>query len=92
MTDKVIKLDKKTSAKPIVFPVTKGGSAGNNEGSGCYLIDADGKQYFDGSSEAAVSYLGHGDADVAAAEEQIDKLSFAHTGFHIRTCRSWPTA
>ena len=52
------------------------------EGSGCYLIDADGKQYFDGSSGAAVSCLGHGDADVAAAmKEQIDKLSFAHTGF-----------
>ena len=52
------------------------------EGSGCYLIDADGKQYFDGSSGAAVSCLGHGDADVAAAMKgQIDKLSFAHTGF-----------
>ena len=51
-------------------------------GHGCYITDATGKQYFDGSSGAAVSCLGHGDADIAAAmKEQIDKLSFAHTSF-----------
>jgi adenosylmethionine-8-amino-7-oxononanoate aminotransferase len=84
MTDKVIKLDKKTSKlESHCFPRhTKVVPPVAVEGSGCYLIDADGKQYFDGSSGAAVSCLGHGDADVAAAmKEQIDKLSFAHTGF-----------
>ena len=51
-------------------------------GTGCYITDSTGKQYFDGSSGAAVSCLGHGDADIAAAiKDQIDKLSFAHTSF-----------
>ncbi len=51
-------------------------------GSGCYLTDSTGKQYFDGSGGAAVSCLGHGDLDVMAAmKAQIDQLSFAHTGF-----------
>lgn len=51
-------------------------------GEGCYLIDASGKKYFDGSGGAAVSCLGHGDPDVSAAmKAQIDKLAFAHTGF-----------
>ena len=51
-------------------------------GAGCYITDSMGKQYFDGSGGAAVSCLGHGDADIAAAmKDQIDKLSFAHTSF-----------
>ncbi len=51
-------------------------------GEGCYLIDADGKRYFDGSGGAAVSCLGHGNPAVSAAiKSQIDRLAFAHTGF-----------
>lgn len=51
-------------------------------GNGCYLIDADGKHYFDGSGGAAVSCLGHGDPDVTAAiKAQLDKVAFAHTSF-----------
>ena len=51
-------------------------------GEGCYLIDADGKRYFDGSGGAAVSCLGHSDAAVIqAVQEQVAKLAFAHTGF-----------
>lgn len=51
-------------------------------GEGCYLIDASGKRYFDGSGGAAVSCLGHGDAEIAEAiKAQVDKLAFAHTGF-----------
>lgn len=51
-------------------------------GEGCYLIDSNGKRYLDGSGGAAVSCLGHGDAEVAAAiKAQLDQLAFAHTGF-----------
>lgn len=51
-------------------------------GEGCYLIDADGKRYLDGSGGAAVSCLGHSDPDVRAAlHAQLDRLAFAHTGF-----------
>lgn len=51
-------------------------------GEGCYLIDADGKHYLDGSGGAAVSCLGHSNRDVKEAiKKQIDKLAFAHTGF-----------
>ncbi|SMR70909.1 hypothetical protein SAMN04488030_0528 [Aliiroseovarius halocynthiae] len=51
-------------------------------GEGIYLIDSEGKRYLDGSGGAAVSCLGHSDPDVAQAmHDQIDKLSFAHTGF-----------
>jgi len=51
-------------------------------GEGCYLIDSTGKRYLDGSGGAAVSCLGHGDAEVTAAiKAQLDKLAFAHTGF-----------
>ena len=51
-------------------------------GDGCYLIDSEGKRYFDGSGGAAVSCLGHSDAAViAAVQEQVGKLAFAHTGF-----------
>ncbi|MEM9229785.1 MAG: aspartate aminotransferase family protein [Pseudomonadota bacterium] len=51
-------------------------------GSGCYLTDASGKRYFDGSGGAAVSCLGHGDPEVTeAVKRQLDRLAFAHTGF-----------
>ena len=51
-------------------------------GEGCYLYDAEGKAYLDGSGGAAVSCLGHGDRDVIeAVKAQMDSLAFAHTGF-----------
>ncbi|WP_108258157.1 aspartate aminotransferase family protein [Mangrovicoccus ximenensis] len=51
-------------------------------GQGCYLVDAVGKRYFDGSGGAAVSCLGHGDPEiVAAVQAQVETLAFAHTGF-----------
>lgn len=51
-------------------------------GEGCYLIDGTGKRYLDGSGGAAVSCLGHGDAEVTAAiKAQLDEIAFAHTGF-----------
>ncbi len=51
-------------------------------GEGCYLIDAAGKRYLDGSGGAAVSCLGHADAEVTGAiKAQLDRLAFAHTGF-----------
>ncbi|WP_133487668.1 aspartate aminotransferase family protein [Aliiroseovarius marinus] len=51
-------------------------------GDGIYIIDSKEKRYLDGSGGAAVSCLGHSDPDVAKAmHDQIDRLSFAHTGF-----------
>ncbi|PKP84455.1 MAG: aspartate aminotransferase family protein [Alphaproteobacteria bacterium HGW-Alphaproteobacteria-2] len=51
-------------------------------GEGCYIIDAAGKRYLDGSGGAAVSCLGHSDASVRSAlHDQLDRLAFAHTGF-----------
>lgn len=51
-------------------------------GDGCFLIDAEGKRYFDGSGGAAVSCLGHSNERVRQAiKDQVDKLAFAHTGF-----------
>ncbi len=51
-------------------------------GEGCYLIDADGRRYLDGSGGAAVSCLGHGDPEVIdAVKKQLDHIAFAHTGF-----------
>ena len=51
-------------------------------GEGCYLIDGTSKRYLDGSGGAAVSCLGHGDAEVTAAiKAQLDEIAFAHTGF-----------
>lgn len=51
-------------------------------GEGCYLFDASGKRYFDGSGGAAVSCLGHGDPEmIEAVKTQVEKLAFAHTGF-----------
>ncbi|MFK7967298.1 MAG: aspartate aminotransferase family protein [Burkholderiaceae bacterium] len=49
---------------------------------GCYLTDNNGKTYLDGSGGAAVSSLGHGDADIIAAiNAQLQQVAFAHTGF-----------
>ena len=51
-------------------------------GSGCYIIDTNGKKYFDGSGGAAVSCLGHGDPDIEEAiKSQLGKLAFAHNSF-----------
>ncbi|MEO0361322.1 MAG: aspartate aminotransferase family protein, partial [Pseudomonadota bacterium] len=51
-------------------------------GDGCYLIDASGKRYLDGSGGAAVSCLGHGDREVIEAiKAQLDAMSYAHTSF-----------
>jgi len=51
-------------------------------GDGCFLIDATGKRYFDGSGGAAVSCLGHSNDRVRdAIKKQVDQLAFAHTGF-----------
>jgi adenosylmethionine-8-amino-7-oxononanoate aminotransferase len=51
-------------------------------GEGCYLYDAEGRAWLDGSGGAAVSCLGHSDADVRAAiHDQLDRVAFAHTGF-----------
>jgi hypothetical protein len=57
------------------FPIAVGGD-------GCFLIDASGKRYFDGSGGAAVSCLGHSNERVKQAiKDQVEKLAFAHTGF-----------
>lgn len=51
-------------------------------GEGCYLIDANGRRYFDGSGGAAVSCLGHAHPNVIAAmKRQMDTLDYAHTSF-----------
>ncbi len=51
-------------------------------GEGCYLIDASGKRYLDGSGGAAVSCLGHNDPTITdAIKAQLDQLAFAHTSF-----------
>ncbi|NCQ25147.1 MAG: aspartate aminotransferase family protein [Rhodobacteraceae bacterium CG17_big_fil_post_rev_8_21_14_2_50_63_15] len=51
-------------------------------GEGAYIHDSTGKVYLDGSGGAAVSCLGHSDADVIATiKAQADRIAFAHTGF-----------
>ncbi len=56
------------------------------KGDGVYIIDSGGKRYLDGSGGAAVSCLGHSDADVIKAiQEQAETLAFAHTGFFTST-------
>lgn len=51
-------------------------------GEGCYLIDANGRRYFDGSGGAAVSCLGHAHPTVIAAmKRQMETLDYAHTSF-----------
>jgi adenosylmethionine-8-amino-7-oxononanoate aminotransferase len=51
-------------------------------GDGIYLMDADGCRYIDACGGAAVSCLGHGRPEIAAAvAEQTGRLEFIHTGF-----------
>ncbi|MCC6947249.1 MAG: aspartate aminotransferase family protein [Bradyrhizobiaceae bacterium] len=51
-------------------------------GHGVYLRDAEGREYIDASGGAAVSCLGHDQADVKQAiREQLDALAYAHTSF-----------
>ena len=51
-------------------------------GDGIRIIDRDGKRYIDASGGAAVSCLGHSNAEVRRAIiEQTEKLAFAHTAF-----------
>jgi len=51
-------------------------------GEGIFLIDDDGRRYLDACGGAAVSCLGHGNPQVAAAiAEQVAALDYAHTGF-----------
>ena len=51
-------------------------------GQGITITDSEGRQYLDASGGAAVSCLGHGHPDVAAAmHRQIDQLAYAHTSF-----------
>lgn len=51
-------------------------------GSGVHLYDSDGNAYFDASGGAAVSCLGHGNAEVLdAMRRQMDSVAYAHTSF-----------
>jgi adenosylmethionine-8-amino-7-oxononanoate aminotransferase len=51
-------------------------------GEGIFLIDAERRRYVDACGGAAVSCIGHGHPDVAAAiAEQSARLEFIHTGF-----------
>ncbi|CBV41739.1 aspartate aminotransferase family protein [Halomonas elongata] len=51
-------------------------------GEGPYLIDAEGRRYLDACGGAAVSCLGHSDAEVIEAiREQVGRLAYAHTSF-----------
>ncbi len=51
-------------------------------GEGAYVIDSEGRRYFDASGGAAVSCLGHSDEDVRAAIcRQVGDLAYAHSGF-----------
>lgn len=52
------------------------------KGRGAIVTDADGRDYIDASSGAAVSCLGHDHPDVLAAmRAQMDNLVYAHTSF-----------
>lgn len=52
------------------------------KGEGPYLIDSQGRRYLDASGGAAVSCLGHSDAQVIEAiQQQVSKLAYAHTSF-----------
>ncbi|MCA0921550.1 aspartate aminotransferase family protein [Pseudooceanicola nanhaiensis] len=51
-------------------------------GQGITITDAEGRAYIDGSGGAAVSCLGHNDAEVVAAmKAQMDRICYAHTSF-----------
>ncbi|MHA1566241.1 MAG: aminotransferase class III-fold pyridoxal phosphate-dependent enzyme, partial [Alphaproteobacteria bacterium] len=55
-------------------------------GEGAYLVDTNGKRYIDASGGAAVSCLGHSDADVIAAmKQQMDQVAFVHSAFFTST-------
>lgn len=49
-------------------------------GEGCWIFDADGRRYLDGSGQAAVLSIGHGVEEIGhAMAEQSSKIAFAHT-------------
>ena len=51
-------------------------------GEGIHIIDAAGNRYIDASGGAAVSVMGHSDADVRRAiVDQVQSLAYVHTGF-----------
>ena len=51
-------------------------------GEGVWIMDATGKRYLDGSGGAAVTSLGHGNAEVLdAMRRQMDAIAYAHTSF-----------
>lgn len=51
-------------------------------GDGPYVIDENGRRYLDASGGAAVSCLGHSQADVIQAiKKQVDAIPYAHTAF-----------
>ena len=51
-------------------------------GDGVYIVDSEGKRYLDGCGGAAVSCLGHSHpAIVAAVQQQVQQLPYAHTSF-----------
>lgn len=51
-------------------------------GQGVYITDAQGRRYIDGSGGAAVTSIGHGDAEVLdAIRRQMDAIAYAHTSF-----------
>lgn len=51
-------------------------------GQGVWITDSDGKRYLDGSGGAAVTSLGHGNAEVLdAMRAQMDAIAYAHTSF-----------
>ncbi len=53
-----------------------------DHGDGSVIVGADGRRYLDACGGAAVSCLGHGDAEVVAAlAEQAARLAYAHTSF-----------
>ena len=65
-----------------VFPRFKDAPPVAVRGEGCYLYDADGRAWLDGSGGAAVSCLGHGDKEVIAAiTRQANEMAFAHSRF-----------
>ena len=58
------------------------------KGDGPYLIDSQGRRYLDASGGAAVSCLGHSDAQVIEAiQQQVSTLAYAHTSFFTCTRR-----
>ena len=51
-------------------------------GDGVWITDAGGRRYIDGSGGAAVTSLGHGNAEVLdAMRAQMDAIAYAHTSF-----------